>query len=391
MAADFRAKLFESFDGVFEHGRLDFHLDFQFVHRLRAGDDQLIVRLDAFDGEQNAFDLRREEVDTTDDKHVVATAADLLHADERTAAGALFIAETRDVVRAVAEKRHTGLRDRRQRQFAFFSGRQDFACVRIEDFRIVVVFEDMEAIVGFAVHGDARTHDFGKTEHVMRLDTSLLLDEIAHAFGPRLRAENAEAELRVMEIETDLVGFFNQMDEEGRRAADDGRAEIADEHQLLFRGAAAHRNDRRAEAFSAVVRAKTAREEAVTITYLNDIVFRRTAADEGAGHGFSPDVDILFRIADDSRLAGRSAGGMDTDDVLLRDGEEAEGIVVAKIGLDGRRKLCKIRERDEIARLDTFLVKGLVIERDILIESCDGVLQAGQLDLFEGFAIHEIL
>ena len=227
VAADFRAKLFESFDGVFEHGRLDFHLDFQFVHRLRAGDDQLVVRFDAFDGEQNAFDLRREEVNAADDEHVIAAAANLLHADERTAAGALLINEAGDVMCAVAEERHAFLRDGGQRQFAFFSGRQDFACVGIENFWIVVIFEDVETVVGFAVHGDAWAHDFGKAEHVMRFDTGLLLDEIAHAFRPRLRAENAEAELRVMaEIKTDFFCFFNQMDEEGRRAADDGCTEV---------------------------------------------------------------------------------------------------------------------------------------------------------------------
>ena len=342
VAADFRAELFETFDGVLEHGRLDFHLDFQFVHRLRAGDDQLVVRLDAFDGEQNAFDLRREEVDTTDDKHVVATAADLLHADERAATGALLVAETRDVVCAVSEKRHASLRDGRQRQFAFLAGRQDFACVGVENFRIVMVFENVEAVVGFAVHGDARAHDFGKTEHVMSLDASFLLDQIAHAFRPWFRAENAEAEFRVMEIKTDFVRFFNQMDEEGRRAADDGRAEVANEHQLFFRGAAAHRDDGCAKAFRAVMRTETACEEAVAVTYLNDIVFRRTTADEGAGHGFGPDVNVILGVADDGRLAGCSAGGVDSDDVLLGNGEEPKGIVVAEVGLDGRRKLGEV-------------------------------------------------
>ena len=245
--------------------------------------------------------------------------------------------------------------------------------------------------MGFAVHGDAGAHDFGKAEHVMRLDAGLLLDQVAHAFRPRLRAEDADAQFGVMEIEADFLRFFNQMDEEGRRAADDGRAEVADEHQLLFRGAAAHRDDGRAEAFRAVMRAEAAREEAVAVADLDDVVFRRAAADEGAGHGLRPDFDVLFRVADDGRLAGCSAGGMDSDDVLLRDGEEAEGIVVAKVGLDGCRKLCEIRERDEIARLDAFFVKSLVVELDILIESCDGVLQAGQLDLLQSLAIDEIL
>ena len=82
---------------------------------------------------------------------------------------------------------------------------------------------------------------------------------------------------------------------------------------------------------------------------------------------------------------------MDSDDVLLGDGEQAEGIVVAEIRLDGRRKFREIRERDEIARLDALFVKSLVVELDILIESCDGVLQAGQLDLLQSLAIDEIL
>ena len=82
---------------------------------------------------------------------------------------------------------------------------------------------------------------------------------------------------------------------------------------------------------------------------------------------------------------------MDTDDILLGDGEQAEGIVVAEIRLNGRRKFAEIRERDEITRLDVLVVKGFVVERDVLVESCDGVLESCQLDLFEGFAIHKIL
>ncbi len=129
-----------------------------------------------------------------------------------------------------------------------------------------MVFPDVEAVAVGAVARDARPRDLGEPVDVVRRDAGHLLDALAYLVGPRFRAEDAVLELRVAaEVDADLLGDRREVQEVARRAADDRRAEVLHEHDLLLGVASACREDRAAELLGAVVRAKAAGEEAVAV------------------------------------------------------------------------------------------------------------------------------
>ena len=84
---------------------------------------------------------------------------------------------------------------------------------------------------------------------------------------------------------------------------------------------AGHRDHGRAELLAAVVQAEAAGEEPVAVRHLQDVVGRSPAASQRAGHSLRPDVDVLLRVADHGRLAGRAGRGVDSHDIAHRRGE----------------------------------------------------------------------
>ena len=66
--------LLEILDCVGEHRAVELDLHFDVVEVVLAGEDELIVRGNALHFEEQAFDLRGEDVHAADDQHVVAAA-----------------------------------------------------------------------------------------------------------------------------------------------------------------------------------------------------------------------------------------------------------------------------------------------------------------------------
>src|SRR5215471_7305820 len=90
-------------------------------------------------------------------------------------------------------------------------------------------------------------------------------DLATHCLRPRLGPVNADAQRgasRVDALAVELVG-----DRQGVRRSDndDMGTQVDDEANLLFRLTARHRDDGAAESLRAIVRAKSAREEAVAV------------------------------------------------------------------------------------------------------------------------------
>ena len=108
-------------------------------------DDDLVVGLHALDLQQHRLDLRGEDVDAADDQHVVGAAGDLLHADQRAAAGARSRGAGGDVARAVADDRQRLLGERREDQLAPLPVGQRLAGLRVDDLGEEVVLEDVQA------------------------------------------------------------------------------------------------------------------------------------------------------------------------------------------------------------------------------------------------------
>ena len=96
-------------------------------------------------------------------------------------------------------------------QFAFAVALDRFERCRVDDFRIEMVLEDVQAVLGFALAGDAGADDFGEAVDVIRLDAGTLLDFSAHLLGPWLGAEDAFLEFRLAEVDAHLSGDLDQV------------------------------------------------------------------------------------------------------------------------------------------------------------------------------------
>ena len=99
----------------------------------------------------NGLDLAREDIDAADDQHIVAAAHGLGHAHMGAAAGAGRAVQHAQIAGPVAQEREGFLVQRGENQFADGAFRQDFACIRVDDFSVEVVLVDVHAALLFAL------------------------------------------------------------------------------------------------------------------------------------------------------------------------------------------------------------------------------------------------
>ena len=66
------------------------------------------------------------------------------------------------------------------------------------------------------------------------------------------------------------------------------------------------------------------------------------AGADRAGNDGRPHIDVVLRVADDGRLAGSAARGVDAHDLVLRHCEHAERIGLAQVILDGEREFREV-------------------------------------------------
>src|SRR3990170_4409563 len=118
LALDALRKRLEPLDLVREDRLAHLHLHLEDVQGPLAGNDHLVVGLDALDRHQDRLDLGREDVDPPDDEHVVGPPRDQVHPRVRPAAGAGGDAEARDVARPVADHGKGLLGDRGEDELA---------------------------------------------------------------------------------------------------------------------------------------------------------------------------------------------------------------------------------------------------------------------------------
>jgi hypothetical protein len=150
------------------------------------------------------------------------------------------------VAGSIPDHRHRLLGEGRQDELALGALGQHFARVRVDDLRVEVVLEDVQAALLDALDADAGADDLGQAVDVVGADAALVLDPLAHRVAPGLRPEDADPQLG----EVHLVSLADsiRMQEVARRAADRRHAEVLHDHELALGVAAADRNDRRARA-----------------------------------------------------------------------------------------------------------------------------------------------
>ena len=261
--------------------------------------------------------------------------------------------------------------------------------VGVDHFEQEMVLPAVQAVLHLpAFAGDARPDDLRQAVDVDRLDAEPRLDVAAHGVGPRLGAEDAGVQRQFTDVDAHAFGDFGDVERVRRRGAEDMGAKVLQQRDLPLGAAAGQRHHGAAEPLGAVMRAKTAGEEAVTIGVVHDLAGPSAHAGEAARHQVGPQIEIRLGVAHDGRFPGRSRRGVQAQQLVARHGEHAERIIVAQVGLHREGKAREIGERLEIGRFDVRRVELLLVVRHLRIGALERGLEPGKLQRLQFVARH---
>ena len=176
---------------------IDLYLNLKRIEVCFTVDDQLVVRLDAFNTEKNRLNLGRENIDAANNHHVIATPAHPLETTMGPTADAGFSDDPGNIPGSVADQRDTFLGDRGNDQFALFAVRQHLTGFRIDNFRDEMILPDMQTGLGLAaLDADAGTEDLREPVHVDRLEVECGLNLATHLLTPGLGTKDPDFEFQ---------------------------------------------------------------------------------------------------------------------------------------------------------------------------------------------------
>src|SRR3989304_10246566 len=101
---------------------------------------------------------------------------------------------------------------------------------------------------------------------------------------------------------------------------------------------------------------------------------------QGAGHDLAPDLEVVLRVADDGGFAPRARGGMEAAHLGEGDREEAEGVVLAEVGLHREGDPLEVVEAPDGLGRDPRRGERLPVEGDALARPLEALPEASELE-----------
>src|SRR5436305_4267395 len=98
------------------------------------------------------------------------------------------------------------------------------------------------------------------------------------------------------------------------------------------------------------MKAQAAGEQAVAVSVVDHHAWPDAGQDQGASDHFGTHVQTSPRVTDDGRLAARATRGVDPHQLLARDSEQAERVVLPQVDLAREREALQVLESAQIAR-----------------------------------------
>ena len=302
-----------------------------------------------------------------------------MDAHGRPPAGAGIAHQEGDVARTVAQERRAFAAQAGDHQFALLAIGQDFAGLRVDDLGVEVVLVEVLAVLALALGGDAGADQLGQAVDVVRADVELGFDLDAHVLAPRLGAETAGAQRQLGKIDSFLARRFGEEQRVRRRAGQVGGAEIAHHHQLAPGVARRDRQDVGADFARAVMHAEAAGEHAVAVAVLHRVALDAAGHRQRSRHDVGPQVEVGLGVGADHRRPGRPRRGVDFDQLAAVTGEQAVGVGLAQLVLDGERQLGDVFEAGDRIWIDAGAVELVAVKRNARIDALDRLLQTRQL------------
>src|SRR5690606_22313187 len=303
------------------------------VHAALPGEHQLEVRCHAGGLQHDLLDLRRVDVHPAQHDHVVAAPGDLAHPAHRAGGAGQ---QPGEVPGAVADDRHGLFGQRGEHEFPLAAVRQRLPGDRIDDLGVEVVLPDVQAVLGLhALAGHPGAHHFGQPVDVHGVDVEALLDLGAHLIGPGFGAEDADLQRSAAGIDALALELVEQRQHVGRGDHDDLGLEVLDDLHLTRGHAAGGGNDGATQLLGSVVGPEATGEQPVPVGDVHLVPGAATGRADRAGHHFGPGLQITVGVTHHGGFAGGAAGGVQPADLLLRNGEHAERVVLPQVLLGG--------------------------------------------------------
>ena len=129
-----------------------------------------------------------------------------------------------------------------------------------------------------------------------------VLDLCPGLVGPRLGAEEADAEVQIGEVEAGIARGLGDEQRVRRSAHDHRRLVVLHDHQLTSGVARRGGDDGGADAFQPCVQTESAGGQAVAEGDLGHILRPRTAGDDHTSAQLGPGIEISPGVSDDPRL-----------------------------------------------------------------------------------------
>ena len=314
---------------------------------------------------QLLLDLGGEDVDAAQDHHVVRASRHLLHPPHRARGAGQ---QPRQVARPVADDRERLLGERGEDQLAQLAIRQHRAGLGVDHLGVEVILPDVQPVLCLdAFVGNARPHDLGKAIDVDGVHVEGLLDLAPHGVGPGLGAEDPDLERRAARVEALRRVFVDDRQRVGRRDGDPGRAEILDQPHLSLGHPARDRHAGQPQLVRAEMDAEAPGEEPVAIGVVQQVAAPQPRGAQRPRDHRGPGVEIPLGVAHHRRLARGAGGGVDPRHPLTRDGEHAEGVVVAQVRFHGEGELRQVLERGQVVGMHPGRVEAGAVMRDVVV------------------------
>lgn len=154
------------------------------------------------------LDLSRENVDSADNEHIIASALGSEHLDERSAAGAFLMRYCGNVAGSVSEQRKSFFADTCEHELAVFAVGQRLESHGIDYLGIEIILAYMHSALLAAFKCNAGTRYLGETVYIICLDFEHILKLSAHILAPRLGTENTYSKRQIGGIDIHFVERF---------------------------------------------------------------------------------------------------------------------------------------------------------------------------------------
>ena len=155
--------------------------------------------------------------------------------------------------------------------------------------------------------GDTGAHHLGQAIDVDTMHIEAGFNFRAHGICPGFGAENAAFQTGTAGINALRFKFICNSQKIGRGHHDDVRFEINNQLYLTLCHPATDRDDGAAKGLGPVMSAQTAGKEPITIGDMNSVTRTPAGCADRTRYKLRPVINILLRIANDGRLAGRTA------------------------------------------------------------------------------------